>query len=331
MLERAFEQKNAPRWNHFETLLTAAEKNNKYVDITMLPKLLQEECNDLSLARHRMYGSNMCEYLNNQVIRGFKVVQRENRALVSRICRFFAADFPRALRAEWRLHILAWLICLIPACVILFSSSPDNMEWVNGVLSEHEKAGLESSYGRGNSMLDEGRGAGQDMMMFGFYVWNNISIDFQIFASGILGGVGSIYYLFHNALSLGAVFAYIHAYGDPSKLYGFVSSHAPYELWAMMISGVAGMRLGFSFLMPGRRSRAGALMDAGKTAVPLILGAASMTFLAAIIEGFWSANPFDSIFGQSGGVTFKVCVGLVGWLLLLVYFSFSGRIAKNEA
>jgi hypothetical protein len=81
MQERSFEQKNAARWNQFDALLTAAEKGDKNVDLLMLPELLQEESNDLSLARHRMYGANMCEYLNNQVIRGFKIVHSSKEGM----------------------------------------------------------------------------------------------------------------------------------------------------------------------------------------------------------------------------------------------------------
>lgn len=131
MQEKIFEEMNAARWREFEALLTAAEKNFSNVDLTQLPELLQRQSSDLALARHRMYGANMCEYLNDQVIRGYKIVQRENTGLWSRVVGFFLRDFPRAMRAEWKLHILGWLACLVPALLIIFSSGPDDMEWVN--------------------------------------------------------------------------------------------------------------------------------------------------------------------------------------------------------
>ncbi len=326
MQEKIFEEINAARWREFDALLTAAEKNFSGVDLTLLPELLQRQSSDLALARHRMYGANMCEYLNDQVIRGYKLVQRENTGLWARVMSFFLKDFPRAMRKEWRLHVLGWLVCLVPALLIIFSSGPDNMEWVNSVLDEPSKMQMESMYGKDTESLKDGRGDGGDFMMFGFYIWNNISIDFQIFACGVLFGLGSLYFLFHNALFFGAIIAYISAYGAPEKLYGFVSSHAPPELWAMVISGMAGMKLGFCLLTPGRRSRPAALLHAGKTAVPLIMGAAAMTLLAAFIEGFWSANEFESL----GGWRFKVWVGIAGWIAFFVYFMFCGREKNLE-
>jgi len=326
MQEKKFEEINAGRWRQFDALLTAAEKNSKGVDLSQLPELLQKQSADLSLARHRMYAANMVEYLNAQVIRGFKLVQKGEHGIGAKLLRFFSTDFPRAVRKEWRLHLVCWLVCLLPAFTIIAFSNENNLEWVNSVMDQSAQEGIDSSYGKGESQIENGRGDGGDMFMFGYYIWNNISIDFQIFASGILGGIGSLYYLFYNALQFGAVVAYVEANGDPMKLYGFVSSHAPYELWAMLISGMAGMRVGFSILMPGRRSRTASLMQAGKTAIPLILGAASMTFLAACIEGFWSANPMHFL----GGAQFKIWVGLAGWLALLLYFMLGGRRATDE-
>lgn len=325
MQEKNFEQLNVARWREFEILLTAAEKKTKGVDLSKLPTMLRLLSSDLSLARHRMYSTNMCEYLNTQVIRGYKLVQNGEMTTIAKIIQFFLVDFPCAVRKEWKLHLLCWLVCLVPAFMIINFSNENNLEWVDGVMSPYDQQSINDMYGDGSN-LEEGRGEGGDFMMFTFYIWNNVGIDFQIFASGIIGGIGSLYYLFHNALHFGAVVAYVEADGDNTarNLYGFVSSHAPYELWAMIISGMAGMKIGFTLLMPGRRSHIAAFRSAGKTAIPLIIGAASMTFLAACIEGFWSANSITA--GP------KIWIGFAGWLLLLIYFCFCGRGRKlNEA
>jgi hypothetical protein len=44
-----------------------------------------------------------------------------------------------------------------------------------------------------------------DVLMFGYYIHNNVSIAFRTFAGGILGGVGSIFFLIYNGLIVGAV------------------------------------------------------------------------------------------------------------------------------
>jgi len=85
----------------------------------------------------------------------------------------------------------------------------------------------------------------------------------------------------------------------------------------MVVSGMAGMKLGLAILRPGRLPRVRALVAAGKDALPLIYGAALMTTLAAIVEGFWSAQLLPS------GV--KYAVGILGWLLHIAYFTMAGR------
>ena len=103
----------------------------------------------------------------------------------------------------------------------------------------------------------------------------------------------------------------------PDTFYSFVAGHSSFELMALVISGTGGMLLGLSILKPGRRTRRQALVEAGRTSLPLILGAACMTFVAACIEGFWSAQPLDPVI--------KYSVGIFFWILLIAYLVFAGR------
>jgi hypothetical protein len=65
------------------------------------------------------------------------------------------------------------------------------------------------------------------------------------------------------------------------------------------------------------------LVVAGKRALPLIYGAAVMTTLAAVVEGFWSAQPIPPMV--------KYVVGIVGWLAHAAYFLFMGKGVADEA
>jgi uncharacterized membrane protein SpoIIM required for sporulation len=91
----------------------------------------------------------------------------------------------------------------------------------------------------------------------------------------------------------------------------------------MVISGVAGFRLGLTVLKPGRMLRRDALVLAGRQALPLILGAAMMTSLAAVIEGFWSPRQFAPVI--------KYSFGIVQWLLVASFFIFAGRGRAHAA
>ena len=43
--------------------------------------------------------------------------------------------------------------------------------------------------------------------MFGFYIFNNVRIGFQTFASGLVFGLGTILYLLYNGVFIGATWS----------------------------------------------------------------------------------------------------------------------------
>ena len=160
-------------------------------------------------------------------------------------------------------------------------------------------------------------------MMFCFYIYNNVAIDFRIFAGGMAGGLGTLFFLLFNGLQLGAAAGYVDHACNPESFWTFVAGHSSFELLGMIVAGMAGMRLGLAILRPGRLPRVRALMEASKEALPLIYGAALLTTLAALVEGFWSAQPLPS--------AVKYSVGIAGWIAHILYFSLAGRRAGRAA
>ena len=65
-------------------------------------------------------------------------------------------------------------------------------------------------------------------------------------------------------------------------------AHSAFELTAMLLAGVAGMRLGLALVAPGARTRLAALRDAAQRSLPILAGAGLMLVVAAGIEAFWS-------------------------------------------
>ncbi|MGJ8672431.1 stage II sporulation protein M [Rubritalea sp.] len=324
MKAREFEQKKAEQWREYDSQMQLLEspKKGQDLDAEQIPQMIRERCQELSIARHRMYGEAVCEFLNQQVIRGHKVLARSSGGFVEKTLHFFSQEFPQVMRREWKLHILCWLFFLIPLFGMWISIHYD-LDWVRSILGSDGMAGMDSMYGKGEEAnLDMRDETGANFMMFGHYVHNNIGIDFQIIAGGILAGVGSLFILLMNGLGIGGAMAYVIEYGDPVKFFTFVSGHAPYELTGMVVAGMAGMRIGLGLLNPGRMSRGRALLESGKRGLPLVYGAFILTFMAACVEGFWSAHSFTP--------WIKYTVGFVGWALLILYFVFAGR-GKREA
>jgi uncharacterized membrane protein SpoIIM required for sporulation len=156
------------------------------------------------------------------------------------------------------------------------------------------------------------------LSMLMFYIGHNVRIDFQCFAGGIFFGLGSVFYLVFNGLMFGMVAGHLTGVGYAHTFWGFVAGHSGPELIGAVLSGAAGLKIGYALIAPGRLRRREALTEAARGAVRLLYGAAFLTFCAAFVESLWS--PVRSL-----PFALKIGAGLALWGALIVYFCCVGR------
>ncbi len=128
--------------------------------------------------------------------------------------------------------------------------------------------------------------------MAGYYIKHNTGIGLQCFAYGILL-IPTVFILCYNAVALGASFGYMAREGVPGgeTFCEFVTAHGPFELTAIALSAGAGLRLGMGLFRTEGRTRIASLRANALQAVPIMVAAAIMFFLAAFTEGFISPSP----------------------------------------
>jgi uncharacterized membrane protein SpoIIM required for sporulation len=317
-----FEHKNAQRWAEYEALLELARKRRPDDPrVAELPRRFREMCLDLSLAEARMYGSQITDKLNAMVICGYERLYRTRRGGWERFAQFVTHGFPQAVRRDWRLFWLCNAAFWVPFVAMMLSVNHD-IRWVQACLGADGMADMERMYAGSDEQIAHLREEyGSNFMMFCFYIWNNVAIDFRIFAGGILAGLGTMFFLLFNGVYIGAAAGYANHACDPVSFWSFVSGHSSFELLGMVVAGMAGMRIGLAILHPGRLPRVRALTTAARDALPLLYGAALLTTLAAAVEGFWSAQPVAP--------AVKYTVGIMGWLLHAAYFAFAGRQLRS--
>jgi uncharacterized membrane protein SpoIIM required for sporulation len=245
-------------------------------------------CQQLALAQRRGYSPRVLERLEALAQRGHDVLYRPPAPRWQRLLGFFAADYPRLVRRHARYMWLSALLFFGPllAMLVLLQYHP---ELVHSVFDTAQIREFERMYDPASSRHVLGRESGTNVQMFGYYIWNNISIGFQTFASGLLGGVGAIFVLVSNGIVIGTVAGHLTAigYGDP--FWRFVAGHSGFELSAIVIAGGAGLRIGWALLAPGRLSRRRALVEAGKEGAQLVFGVFLLLVFAAFVEAFWSS------------------------------------------
>ncbi len=226
--------------------------------------------------------------------------------------------FPRTLRKNWRFLVVATFLFAFPF-VVGIAGSLTSAEFARGVLPTSMLEQMAENYAEG---FESGRGGGQDSAMAGFYVYNNVGIAFRCFATGILFGAGSVFFLVYNGLIIGTVFGYVMTQGGGTNILTFTSGHAPFELTAIVISGAAGMQMGYALVDTGGRTRLGSLRSQSKELVDLVVGTAVMLVIAAAIEGFWSPS--------SVSPEVKWAFAGCSWLAVFAYFILAGRWSSDS-
>lgn len=315
MKQDTFKKQRQEKWQYFEELLNKPGKKNtgKTGEFLHLYRMI---CHDLNIARANNFDSPIIERLNKLAMRGHQFLYRPAGFSFKQVAQFILFSFPHAVRKEIRLVLVACTL-FFGSLISIFLYIRSNPEFIYSILDVGIVKSIESIYDPDSKHFHRPRGNETDAEMFGFYVYNNISIDFRTFAGGALLGIGSLFFMMFNSVYLGAIAAHIVNIGFSQTFFPFVSGHSAFELGALILVSVAGFRLGWSVIAPGRYTRKQAFKQAAYRAIPIVYGCTIMTFLAAIIEAFWSAFPMEA--------TIKYIVGGSLWLLLLIYFIFTGR------
>lgn len=327
MKQDAFQLRHAPEWLDFERWLErrsrpGAQRARPAAEEPTLadsefPAAYRRLCQQLALAERRGYSAPLLQRLRDLVERGHLVLYRPRAPRWRRVVDFFSSTFPRLVRAQWAAMTVAAVLFFVPlaGAIVLLQFRP---ELVHTVFDATQLAQFESMYDPASTAQRLGRESGSDLMMFGYYIFNNVGIGFRTFASGLLAGVGSIIVLVMNGVVIGGVAGHLTAigYGDP--FWRFVAGHSAPELLAIVISGGAGLQIGMALIAPGRRTRARALVEAGAVGAKLVLGVFAMLVFAAFVEAYWS-----SIAWMPRAV--KFCVGGALWCLILLWLWRGGR------
>lgn len=286
------------------------------------PALYRRVCQHLALAERRGYSALLIERLRDLVHRGHLVLYRPPPPRFQKVLRFFGSEFPLLVRSQWRAMSVAAVLFFVPL-LLMIGLLQWRPELAHSVFDVEQLAQYESMYDPARSEGRLGRESGSDLQMFGFYIFNNVSIGFRTFASGLLFGVGSIIVLVVNGVMIGGVAGHLTAIGYGEPFWRFVVGHSAPELLAIVISGGAGLQIGMALIAPGRRTRGRALVESGIIGARLVLGVFAMLVFAAFVEAFWSSigwmpNPI------------KFSVGGALWLLILLWLWRGGR-GQNDA
>lgn len=316
MKQQDFEIRYGASWERLERWLRVG-KTETECETPDLPVAYRSLCQQLAVAKERQYTNQLIDRLNQLVMAAHHRVYQQQTLRKNTWLHYLLTGFPRAVRAQIKFVWLATALFVLPALVMGIGSY-NNDALIYAVMSPEQVLQFESMYDPGNDVMGRERGSDSDLMMFGFYIKNNIGIAFRTFAAGLLFGLGSIFFLVFNGIYLGAVFGHITRVGFTATFYPFVIGHGAFELTAIVLAGAAGLRLGQALIDPGGHRRLVALRLASIEAMKIVYGTFLMLVIAAFLEAFWSSS-------ADLAIEIKIGVGALLWLLVFTYFTLAGR------
>ncbi len=276
-------------WLELQRLTNGQGRHGKGLtaqDYMELGQLYRQACADAARARSAGVDEVTLAYLDTLLARSHHLFYQAPPAAPGAFRHLLQVRFPQAVRANARLFAAANLVfygpfffgLLVPLLLPGFASA---------LLGADQVEQFRDMYSKIN---DEGRTLGSGSAAVSYYIQHNITIAFEVFACGIFAGLGSLFMLSYQGLVLGTVHGLLIADGKGMNLLTFVCGHGPWELTAIVLAGLGGMRMGLAWVDTQGRTRMGSLRAARQDIAAIILGAAAMLTIAATLEGLWSPS-----------------------------------------
>ncbi len=310
------------QWAHLREILLKLRRQAgprlTSAEVRDFARLYRLACADLAEARTLKLAPDVIEYLNNLVGQAHKYLYSFKPLHRSQVVEFFTEHLPAAVIKNRHFISMAAILFFVPY-IITFLMCRADPDIASQVVSEHLLDMMAESYKKG---MFTGRGAGAVSAGVAFYIQHNITIAFLSFATGIFAGLGSIYFLVYNGITLGAITGYIVGMGYGKNLGIFVTAHSVMEFSGLLAAGAAGLVMGYTLVKATRLFKKDQLALKKHHIFHLLCAAGLMLACAAAIEGGISPQPLPYIF--------KAAVALGSAALLWFYFGLLPRRKKRQ-
>ena len=312
-------------WARLDALVTRVEKRSVRVladdDLLAMPLLYRTALSSLASARATSLDRALVAYLEQLCTRAYFQLYGPPGSAAAQVVRFFRCDWPTAVQALWR-ETLASLLLTVAAAIAGYALVRADPAFFYGIIPDAMAQGRDpaaTAEGLRATLHGVGGGKGEGALVtFATFLFtHNAQIAIFSFALGIAFAVPTVMLIAYNGLTLGAIVAVFASKGIGIDFAEWLAIHGTTELFAIMLSGAAGFRIGLALAFPGRQARGDAAMQAGRIGAVVMMGAVVMLAVAGLLEGIGRQTVDGGVARGAIGVAM-----LVGWLL---YFYLPGR------
>jgi len=309
-----FRAAHAGDWERLDAILTRIESRSIDAlpddDLLALPLLYRTTLSSLSVARDSSLDRGLITYLEQLSTRAYFQIYGVQTSLLRQLGLFFARGWPDAVRSLWR-ETLATAFLTFASALLAYLLVRGDPAWFFGIIPEQIAQGRtptasvealrETLYGKQEDFL---------ATFATFLFTHNAQIAIFSFALGFAFAAPTVLLLIYNGLTLGAFIAVFAAKGMAFNVIGWLMIHGTTEIFAICISGAAGIRIGMAIAFPGTRSRTAAAVEAGRSAAVAMAGTVIMLAVAGLLEGIGRQTVTDDASRYAIGIAM-----LIGWLL----------------
>ncbi|MXP25979.1 stage II sporulation protein M [Altererythrobacter indicus] len=278
-------------WLRLEKIVTELEKNRTRKlsddDILDLPVLYRSAASSLAVARETSLDAAALAYLETLVRRAWFQIYGPRSSLWTWFRQFLGGGWSAAVRSLW-LDICIALAVMVAGTLVGWLLVAKDSEWyaalVPGSLADTRQPGA------GKAILEkslQGTENTHGLSVFASYLFsNNATVCILAFALGFAFGIPSLLLLVYNLAGLGAMLWLFHDAGLTTDFIAWLSIHGTTELFAILLSGAAGLHIGRSMALPGEASIMAAAAQSGRRAAQVMVGVVLMLMIAALLEGY---------------------------------------------
>jgi uncharacterized membrane protein SpoIIM required for sporulation/uncharacterized RDD family membrane protein YckC len=293
--------RGAERWSTFARMLADAQKRGlrsmSEKEVSDLVASYREVATDLARLRTASrvthdspaIGSDAFFYVSRLVGAGHNLLYRQRQLSWRIIANFALVSMPRELRRSAIPIVGAALLLFGPMAVTygVVAANPTIAERLlpPGMIDRAEEGVARARSGDKTYIPIK---EFERPVMASRIIANNVQVTYAVFAFGITAGILTIVMLVFNGVSIGAGFGLYASKGIFNQIGEFVLPHSVFELSAICIAAGGGLLIASALLLPGRHTRAEALVIKGRRAIRLIAVSTALLLFAGTIEGLIS-------------------------------------------
>lgn len=315
MKETKFIDQNREKWAEFESLL-----NNKTQDPNRLSELYVQITDDLSFSKTYYKNRLIRAYLNNLSQKVYLSVYKNKKTPLSKLSFFWKEEIPFIFYQCRKELLISFIVFFFAALIGAFSvlNDPDYAEIVTSpsyvqMTKENIKNGDPMAVYKDEDSLP----------MFLRIAWNNIRVSFNVFALGVLAGVGTIMMLIMNGTMLGGFQFFFYDKGVFLESVVTVWQHGTIEILSIIIAGAAGIVLGKGFIAPGSYPRMQSFQLAARKGIIMMIAIMPFIVIAAFIEGYITRLTGAPLLFRVGMIVLSLLV-MFGYFVYLPFIKNKG-------